>query len=148
MRQVMAKTRARRRTLLPAHVLAQHAVDAALDKKARDLVVMDMRQVSGVADFFVLCTGESDLQIRAIADAVEERIAQQCQERPWHIEGRDHLQWVLLDYVNMVVHIFTPEKRAFYNLERLWGDAPQESVPETGSGATVRLLQVVAAQMG
>jgi len=142
------KARVRRQTFHPAHVLAQHAVDAALDKKARDLVVMDMRQVSGMADFFVLCTGESDLQIRAIADAVEERIAQQCQERPWHVEGREHLQWVLLDYVDLVVHIFTPEKRAFYNLERLWGDAPQELVPETGSGVTVRLLQAAPVRTG
>jgi len=131
----------RHRVHYPSRVLARHVVDAALDKKAQDLVVMDMRQVSGVADYFVLCTGQSDLQIRAIAEAIEERIEQHCQERPWHVEGREHLQWVVLDYVDVVVHIFTPEKRAFYALERLWGDAPQEQVAEDRSGAEVQLLQ-------
>ncbi len=136
----------RHRVHYPAQVLARHVVDAALEKKAQDLVVMDMRQVSRVADYFVLCTGQSDLQIRAIAEAIEERLEQHCQERPWHVEGREHLQWVVLDYVDVVVHIFTPEKRAFYALERLWGDAPQEQVTEDRSGADVRLLQASVAK--
>ncbi len=137
----MTQTDRRHRVRSSSQMLARHAIDAALEKKAKDLVIMDMRQVSGVADYFVLCTGESDLQIRAIAEAIEERIEQHCQERPWHVEGREHLQWVVLDYVDVVVHIFTPEKRAFYGLERLWGDAPQEQITEDRSGADVQLLQ-------
>ena len=104
---------------------------------------MDMRGISGVADLFVLCTGESDVQIRAIAEAVVERIREACNERPWHKEGLDHLQWVLIDYVDLVVHIFNPDKRAFYSLERLWGDAPLEHVAETSSADEVKLLQAM-----
>lgn len=122
-------------------MLAIHAVDAVLSKKAHDVTVLDMRGVSGVADYFVMCTGDSDLQIRAIADAVDERLREELGERPWHREGYEHLQWVLLDYVDLVVHIFSQEKRTFYGLERLWGDAPVEQVPEDGSGESVKILQ-------
>lgn len=146
--QAEMQTIRRRRVPYPSRALARHVVDAALEKKAQDLVIIDMRQVSGVADYFVLCSGQSDLQIRAIAEAIEDRIMQHCQERPWHVEGREHLQWVVLDYVDVVVHIFTPEKRAFYGLERLWGDAPQERVCEDRSSVDVRLLQEPVAAMG
>lgn len=129
----------------PAHVLAAHAVDAMLDKKAREITVIDMRQVSGVADYFVICTGDSDLQIKAVADAIRERIREQCDERPWHTEGTNHRQWVLLDYVDVVAHIFSREKRQFYDLERLWGDAAHETVPDDASASTeVKLLQSAA----
>ncbi len=120
-----------------------------LEKKARDITVMDMRGVSGVADYFVICTGDSDLQIKAIADAVRERIREQCSERPWHKEGYDHLQWVLLDYVDLVVHVFNQEKRGFYALERLWGDAPVERVPDDApSASVVKLLEDRPAEAG
>ena len=120
----------------------RHAVEAALAKKAADIVVMDMCAVSGVADYFVICTGESELQVKAIYEAIEDEIKQACDERPWHREGQEHRQWVLLDYVDLVVHIFNPEKRAFYDLERLWGDAPMESVPaEASSAADIALLK-------
>lgn len=131
----------KRATSNPVGLLAAHAVEAVLDKKARDVRVMDMRGVSGVADCFVVCTGDSDLQIRAIADAVRERIRETCDERPWHVEGTDSYQWVLLDYVDLVVHVFAGERRAFYSLERLWGDAPFEDVPDDGSAEDVALLR-------
>ncbi len=132
----------KRKTRTPARVLAAHAIDAALEKKAHDVTVLDMRQVSGVADYFVVCTGESDLQVKAIFEAVEDRIKARCQERPWHVEGAEHRQWVLLDYVDLVVHVFITEKRAFYDLERLWGDAPIEHVAdEAASADEVLLLQ-------
>ena len=108
--------------------LVREAITAALDKKAEDIVLMDMRQVSGMADYFVVCTGNSDVQIKAIVEAVEALIRDNYQERPWHVEGVDHRQWVLMDYVDLVVHVFTPERRAFYDLERLWGDAPCEKI--------------------
>ena len=91
---------------------------------------MDMRSVSGLADYFLLCTGTSDNQVRAIQDSVEERLREVAEVRPWHREGQEHRQWVLLDYVDLVVHIFSPERRAFYNLERLWNDAPHELVTD------------------
>jgi ribosome-associated protein len=131
----------KRATQNPARVIANEAIEAVLGKKAHDVTVMDMRGVSGVADFFVLCTGDSDLQIKAITDAVEQRIREHCGERPWHIEGYDHLQWVLVDYVDVVVHVFNMEKRAFYGLERLWGDAPIEQVPDDAHAADVQMLK-------
>lgn len=132
----------KRETNNPAQTLARSAVDAILDKKGTDLTVMDLRGVSGVADFFVICTGNSDVQIKALAEAVRERVRDDHSEKPWHVEGFDHLQWVLLDYVDLVVHIFTPEKRTFYNLERLWGDALIEHVPDDASGGAVDALRL------
>lgn len=130
----------KRTTTSPAYVLAAQAVDAVLEKKAHDVTVMDMRKVSGVADYFVICTGDSDLQVRAIVEAVRERVKEQLGERPWHVEGNEHYQWVLIDYVDVVVHVFAAEKRVFYNLERLWGDAPTERVSDDGSSEDVKLL--------
>ena len=122
-------------------VLAAEAAEAMLDKKALDVTVMDMREVSGVADVFVIATGESDLQIKAIADAVTERIRERLQERPWHVEGYEGRQWVLLDYVDLVVHVFSTDKRQFYDLERLWGDAPREQVDPEADIAEIKLLR-------
>jgi len=90
---------------------------------------------------FVICTGESELQTKAVADAVVDSIRESHAERPWHKEGYDHRQWILLDYVDLVVHIFHPERREFYGLERLWGDAPIAEVDPTGTAADVELLQ-------
>ena len=138
-----ARTRDKQRsTQTPARVLAAHAIEAALDKKAHDITVIDMREVSGVADYFVVASADADLQVKAITEAVIERIRETCDERPWQREGVEHRQWVLLDYVDLVVHIFISEKRAFYDLERLWGDAPTEHVPDDAeSAAVVALLQ-------
>ena len=130
-----------RTTTTPVRLLGAAAVEAALSKKARDIVVMDMQGVSGVADFFVLCTGDSELQVKAIVDAVRDQIRETYRERPWHKEGLDHYQWVILDYVDLVVHVFSEEKRAYYDLERLWGDAPREQLPDDGEAADVKLLQ-------
>lgn len=142
--ETLKKGERKRSSRNPAHVLASHVVEAMLEKKGHDVVVMDMRNVSGVADFFVLCTGDSDLQIKAIAESIRERIREQADEKPWHTEGGDHWQWVLLDYVDVVAHIFNAEKRTFYNLERLWGDAPNEQVPDNGSASDVEILRDAA----
>ncbi len=94
------------------------------------MVIMDMREASGIADYFILCSGTSDIQVKAIMEAVEKRLKSEFKEVPWHIEGVEHRQWVLLDYVDLVIHIFTPERREFYDLERLWSDAPMEKIDE------------------
>lgn len=135
------KPPARRKTT-PVRQLAATAVDAILDKKGLDVVVMDMTGVSGVADMFVIANGESDSQIKAIADAVVEAIREDHDERPWHKEGYEHRQWILLDYVDLVVHVFYPERREFYGLERLWGDAPREEVDSDGTAADVKILRL------
>lgn len=122
-----------RTTLTSVKSLVEEAVAAAADKKAQNIVLMDMRQASGMADYFVVCTGDSDVQIKAIVEAVETRVRDRYQERPWHVEGADHRQWVLMDYVDLVVHVFTPERRSFYDLERLWGDAPCERIDNSSA---------------
>lgn len=111
-------------------VLTRHVVDAIQAKKAKDIVLIDMREVSEIADYFVICTGESDLQIKAIVDGVEEDVRKTTGERPWRTEGFESRQWVLIDYVDVVVHVFDQERRSYYNLERLWADAPIEEISE------------------
>jgi ribosome-associated protein len=123
------------------HVLATRAVDAMADKKASDITVLDLRGISGMADFFVIATGGSERQVRAIANGVMDDIEEQCDERPWKREGMDNLQWVLLDYVDVVVHVFTAGRREYYDIERLWGEADTETVPENGDASDVGLLQ-------
>lgn len=120
----------KRSTQLPAHDLAALVVEAMQSKKAVDVTVIDVREVSGVTDFFVIGTGESNLQVRAIAEAVREHVREQAGERPWKREGTQHNQWVLLDYVDVVAHVFDRERRDYYDLERLWGDAPVEHVAD------------------
>ncbi|MCY4159562.1 MAG: ribosome silencing factor [Bacteroidetes bacterium] len=115
---------------LPSKTLACEALIAVQEKKAVDVVIMDMQEISGLADYFILCSGTSDIQVKAIAESVEKRLKLECRESPWHIEGAEHRQWVLIDYVDVVVHIFTLERREFYDLERLWSDAPIEKVGE------------------
>ena len=105
------------------------AVRAALDKKASDVVVLDLRNTPAFTDFFVLCSGHSQRQVKAIADAVEEAL-RAAKVRPAHVEGYDRAEWVLMDYFTFIVHVFTPQTRAFYSLERLWGDAERTEVSD------------------
>ena len=117
---VAKRTAAARRPRYSAEVAL--AVNAALDKKASDVVVLDLRKTPAFTDFFVLCSGQSQRQVKAIADAVEEAL-RAAKIRPAHIEGYDRADWVLMDFFTFIVHVFTPQTRAFYALERLWGDA-------------------------
>lgn len=102
--------------------LLRAAADAAVAKKAGDPVALDLRSVAGVADYFLICSGASEVQVKAIAEAVEEKL-RAIGARPWHVEGREGRRWVLLDYVDLVVHVFHEKTREYYLLERLWGDA-------------------------
>jgi len=106
---------------LPKAVAA--AVEAARDKKAMDTVVLDLRKADGFTDYFVICSGMNARQITAIADAVQETLKQQLGERPAVAEGVKSSEWILLDYFDFVVHVFSRECRSFYGLERLWGNA-------------------------
>ena len=104
--------------------LADLVVKGMQEKKASDIVVMDLREVkNAVADFFVLCSGNSDKQLGAISDSVDEFVYKDLKENPWHIEGKNNKEWMLLDYIDVVAHIFRKDRREFYALERLWGDA-------------------------
>lgn len=97
------------------------------DKKGEHIVSLDLRKIpEAVADFFIICEANNQPQIRAIADAVEEGVRKRCGESPYHHEGKQALQWVLIDYVNIVVHIMMPDSRKFYKLEEMWSDASLE----------------------
>jgi ribosome-associated protein len=108
------------RKRLPADIT--RAVRAALDKKASQVVVLDLRHTPAFTDFFVLCSGQNSRQVKAIADSVEESL-RAAGVRPAHIEGYDRADWVLMDFFTFIVHVFAPHTRDFYSLERLWGDA-------------------------
>ncbi len=111
-----------------SYPLARQIADIAVDKKARDVVIIDLRPLTSITDYFVICTGAVDQHVKAIVDEIDDRL--RPAEKPWHIEGYQHLSWVLMDYVNVVVHVFNPETREYYNLERLWGDATTEKIAD------------------
>src|SRR5437870_2365123 len=126
----MAKTEAKRKTTprFPKAVAA--AIGAARDKKAADIVVLDLRKAAGFTDYFVICTGQNPRQIAAIADSVEDTLKTDPGERPALVEGRERSEWILLDYFDLVVHVFSPDCRRFYDLERLWGNAERYVIPD------------------
>jgi len=109
--------------LLTPELIAIEAARAADDRKAIDVRVMDMRKALGITDFFVIASGSSERQVRRIMDTVQEKLREK-ESRPARREGEKYGRWVILDYVDVVVHIFREEERSFYDLERLWQDAP------------------------
>jgi ribosome-associated protein len=116
--------------------LARGLAEAALSKKATELLILDLRNLTSVTDYFVLGTVTTDVHSRAVTDAVIEWSRTELDERPWHVEGNEGARtWVLLDYVDVVVHLFQPEARDYYSLDRLWGDAPREVVEDPPPGA-------------
>jgi ribosome-associated protein len=128
----MAKTEKRRTATSTKKRLTGEvgkAVRAALDKKAGDVVVLDLRGTPAFTDFFILCSGQSQRQVKAIADGVEDAL-RTVKVRPSHVEGYERAEWVLMDYFTFIVHVFTPQTRTFYSLERLWGDAERIEVSD------------------
>jgi ribosome-associated protein len=121
------RTKADRGTLLAAE-LASEIARYALEKKAHDVLELDMRGLVGYTDFFVICTGNTDRQVKAIHDAVLAGCKQDHGILPRRVEGQSRAQWILMDYLDTVVHIVTPTTREFYRLEQLWGEAPARSV--------------------
>lgn len=114
----------KKRKASDAEMLSHVIVKGMQEKKASDIVIMDLRKIkNGVADFFVICSGNSDKQLDAIADSIDEVVLKTLQENPWHIEGKNNKEWMLLDYIDVVAHVFRKDKREFFALERLWGDA-------------------------
>ena len=121
----MAKKRKKDESL----ALVELIVKGMQEKKAQDIVYFDLRDLpNAVSDFFVVCHGNSNTQVDAIADSVEEIVRVATHEKPWHSEGFENSHWILLDYVNVVVHIFQKEYRDFYRIEDLWADAKIENV--------------------
>jgi len=108
--------------------LSEIAIHGIQEKKGNDIVRLDLRELStSVSDYFIICHADSSTQMKAIADSVEKEIYLKTETNPWHIEGRETADWIILDYFDIVVHIFKTEKRDFYGIEDLWGDAQATS---------------------
>lgn len=107
-----------------SETLSDVIVKGMQEKKASDIVVMDLRKIkNAVADFFVICSGNSDKQLDAISDSIDAEVYKSLKENPRHTEGKNNKEWMLLDYIDVVAHVFKKDRRAYYALERLWGDA-------------------------
>jgi ribosome-associated protein len=115
---------AKKRKGVSSEKLCDAIVKGMQEKKAFDILVLDLRKVkNAIADFFVICSGGSDKQLDAIAESVDAEVYKALNENPWHVEGKNNKEWVLLDYFDVVAHIFRKDKREFFALEKLWGDA-------------------------
>jgi ribosome-associated protein len=110
--------------------LAREAARLALDKKATDAVLLDLRELAAVSDYFVIVSAASEVQVKAIADHVEDTLREKGL-KPWHVEGREGRHWMLLDYIDVVVHVFHEKTREYYLLERLWGDAKKIEIADS-----------------
>jgi len=114
---------------ISSDLLAEIAVKGIQEKKGMEITCLNLKEVkNAVADYFIICHGNSNTHVAAIADSVEDEIRKAIKEKPWHREGSENRQWLLLDFVNVVVHVFQQETREFYNLEDLWADAKVEQV--------------------
>ncbi len=110
--------------------LCDAIVEGMQENKAQDIVVLDLREIkSAVADFFIICTGESSTQVDGISSAVTRHTRKELAEKPWQVEGKSNREWILLDYVSVVAHIFYKDTRTFFDLEDLWADAKRTNVP-------------------
>jgi ribosome-associated protein len=114
--------------VLPSTELAREISGYALEKKAREVLELDMRGLVGYTDYFLICNGNTDRQVKAIHDAIHEGAKREHGVLPRRVEGVSRAQWILMDYLDVVVHIFTPATREFYRLEQLWGEAPARVV--------------------
>ena len=110
--------------------LCDAIVEGMQENKAKDITVLDLRDIpNSVCDFFVICSGESSVQVEGISSSVTRHTRKALKEKPWHIEGKTNAEWVLLDYVSVVAHIFYKDARPFYDLEDLWADAKRTDIP-------------------
>lgn len=118
-------------TTLPvsAEKLSDFIIEGLVEKKGLEIVRLDLRGIpQAVCDFFVVCSGTSSTHVNGLSDSVDEIVKKKTGEDPWHVEGYKQAEWVLMDYINVVVHIFQPEARTFYSIEKLWADAPAKRI--------------------
>lgn len=110
-------------------ILIGHIIEGIEEVKGDDIDVLDLREIENtVCDYFVICNGTSNTQVKAIVNSVQKTVSKALKEKPWHVEGSENAEWVLMDYVNVVVHVFQKHIREFYDIEGLWGDARTTSV--------------------
>lgn len=111
-------------------ILCDAIVEGMQENKAKDIVVLDLREIANrVCDFFVICSGESSTQVDGISSSVQRHTRKELSEKPWNVEGKGTSEWVLMDYVSVVAHVFYRETRNFYDLEDLWADAVRVDIP-------------------
>jgi ribosome-associated protein len=116
---------------ISSELLCDTIVEGMQENKAKNITVMDLRNIPGaICEFFIVCSGESSTQVDGISNAVQRLTRKELQEKPWHIEGKNGSEWILLDYVNVVAHVFYKELRGFYDLEDLWADAKIKQIPD------------------
>lgn len=120
--------RARAADPMTPEALARAIVDYALDRKALDIVQLDLREMIGYTDYFVICSGRSERQAKAIHDAIHEGMKAAHGRLPERVEGLPGARWILMDYLDVIVHVFVPDTREYYRLEQLWGEAPALAV--------------------
>lgn len=128
MTETQAKKQHKAKNNISSEELAHKISAIALTKKAEDVNILNLKDLTSVTDYFVIASGASDTQVKAIIDAIADELEPEV--KPWHREGYENLRWVLLDYVDVVVHVFQRQVREYYDLERLWADAEIESVTE------------------
>ncbi len=115
----------------PAAILAETVIKGIQEKKGKEIVLLDLRKIeNAICDYFIICHGDSSTQVSAIANSVDKEVKKDTGEDPWHSEGYENSEWVLIDYVDVVVHVFQKQIRDFYKLEKLWGDAEITVIPE------------------
>jgi ribosome-associated protein len=121
----VAKTLVKKKNTPEEALKLQEAITFGMkEKKAFDITIIDLKSIkNAVADYFIICSGNSNTQVEAIADSIEDEVIKLTSQNPWHKEGKSNNEWILLDYVDVVAHIFLKDKRKFYSLEELWGDA-------------------------
>ncbi len=103
-------------------------INLIMEKKGEDIVVLDLRDISSISDFFIITTGNSSVHVKAICDEIREKIKTNNRTIPWHVEGYEALKWILIDYVDIVVHIFDSDTRLYYSIEKLWEDAKSRQI--------------------
>jgi ribosome-associated protein len=109
---------------LSADQLITAVISSIEDVKGNDISILDLREIENtVCDYFIICEGTSNTQVNAISNSVQKKVSKELKENPWHVEGEDNAEWILIDYVNVVVHVFQKHIRAYYDIESLWGDA-------------------------
>jgi ribosome-associated protein len=102
------------------------------DVKGKDISILDLREIENtVCDYFVICSGTSNTQVNAIVNSIQKVVSKEIKDKPWHVEGTDNAEWILMDYVNVVVHVFQQHTREFYDIEGLWGDAKVTTIATT-----------------
>ena len=117
--------------MVSSDVLKDAIIEGMSDLKAKDIVVIDLRKTDGaVTDFFVICHGDSNTHVSGITNSVKRSVLETVHQKPWHQEGGNNAEWILLDYVDVVTHVFMSEAREFYNVEELWSDAPITRIKE------------------